>query len=79
LPIRTDLSVSASAGEQTTLDLTPADAGGSPAEFPARLIDPVGANAIRAPKHGIDVIQRENLGWFVAHFLYYYSRWENHV
>ena len=46
---------------------------------PGPLIDQVGADGMRAPKHGIDMIQKENLGWFVAYFLYYYSRWENHV
>ena len=36
LPIRKDLLVAVSAGEQGTLDLKPANAGVSPAEFPAR-------------------------------------------
>ena len=36
LPVWKDLSVAVSAGERTVLDLTPANAGVSPAEFPTR-------------------------------------------
>jgi hypothetical protein len=65
------LSVTVSAAEQTSLDLIPANAAVSPAEFPA--VDPVqvASCGMAATKRGASVIQQENLGRQIAHFLYY--------